>query len=191
MDDGADGRLQDLNKQLAVAKSRLRNAIEELQTANEEHRSFAEELQSSNEELQSTNEELTTSQEELRSVNEELVTANTEIQKKNLDLRWANNDLHNLLSATDIATIFLDAGLKIKRFTPAATKIVNVIDTDRGRPFNHIVSNFKDESLHQDLKHVLSTLNTVEREVETEAGKWFNMRIIPYRTLENVIEGWC
>ena len=189
VDDGADGRLQDLNKQLAVAKSRLRNAIEELQTANEEHRSFAEELQSSNEELQSTNEELTTSQEELRSVNEELVTANTEIQKKNLDLRWANNDLHNLLSATDIATIFLDAGLKIKRFTPAATKIVNVIDTDRGRPFNHIVSNFKDESLHQDLKHVLGTLNTVEREVETEAGKWFNMRIIPYRTLENVIEG--
>lgn len=189
IDDGEDGQLQELKKDLVVTKSRLRNAIEELQTANEEHRSYAEELQSSNEELQSTNEELTTSQEELRSVNEELITANTEIQKKNLEMRQTNNDLHNLLSATDIATIFLDVGLKIKRFTPAATKIVNVIDTDRGRPFKHIVSNFKYDDLYQDLEHVLGTLNTVEREVQTEAGKWFNMRIIPYRTMENVIEG--
>ena len=187
--DTGDTQFQELREELVVTKNNLQHTIKALQTANEEHRSYAEELQSANEELQSTNEELTTSQEELQSVNEELVTANTEIQKKNEGMHQANNDLHNLLSATDIAAIFLDIGLKIKRFTPAATKIVNLIAADAGRPFKHIVSNFKNEHLEQDMEHVLDTLNAIQREVQTEAGQWFNMRILPYRTVENIIEG--
>ncbi|MCB0191180.1 MAG: PAS domain-containing protein [Anaerolineae bacterium] len=182
-------QLQAVKKELAVTKNRLQKSIEELQAANEEHRSYAEELQSGNEELQSMNEELTTSQEELRSINEELVTASSEIQRKNQALHQVNNDLHNLLAATDIATIFLDNGLRIKRFTSAATTVVNLIESDKGRPFKHTVMNFKDDHLYQDLEYVLDTLNTVEREVETEKGQWFNMRIIPFRTLDNIIDG--
>jgi two-component system CheB/CheR fusion protein len=184
-----DPRFQELRRELELTHHHLQTTIEELQTTNEEQRSFTEEIQSANEELQSTNEELTTSQEELQSVNEELVTANAEIRSKNEALRRANNDLHNLLIGTDIAIIFLDIDLSIKRFTPAITKLVNLIDTDTGRPLKHTVSNLKYDRLLADAEHVLDTLNTLEREVETTEGRWYNMRIMPYRTVDNVIDG--
>jgi two-component system CheB/CheR fusion protein len=184
-----DARFQELRHELEMTHQHLQNTIEELQTANEEQRSFTEEIQSANEELQSTNEELTTSQEELQSINEELVTANTEIRSKNEALRRANNDLHNLLIGTEIATIFLDIDLSIKSFTPATTSLVNLIDTDAGRPLKHMVPNLKYERLLADAEHVLDSLNTIEREVETTEGRWYNMRIMPYRTVDNVIDG--
>jgi two-component system CheB/CheR fusion protein len=186
---GEDPRLQPLREELVLTRRHLQNMVEELQAAKAEHRSYAEELQSANEELQSTNEELTTSQEELQSVNEELVTANTEIQSKNTELRQANDDLHNLLAGTNIATIFLDTRLNIKRFTPTATQIVNFIATDVGRPLQHMVSNLVYDQLIEDAERVLDTLNTLEREVEAKDGRWYTMRILPYRTLSNVIDG--
>lgn len=187
MDD--DSRHQELKRELETTRQYLQTTIEDLQTANEEQRSFNEEIQSANEELQSTNEELATSQEELQSVNEELVTANAEIQSKNEALRRANDDLHNLLVGTEIATIFLDIDLSIKRFTPMATNLINLIDTDIGRPLKHLVSNLKYDRLLEDAEQVLDTLNTLEKEVETIEGRWYNMRIIPYRTVDNVIDG--
>jgi two-component system CheB/CheR fusion protein len=178
-----------MRRELETTKQYLQRTIEELQTANEELRSFNEEIQSANEELQSTNEELTTSQEELQSVSEELVTANAEILNKNEALRQANNDLNNLLVATDLATIFLRIDLSIQRFTPAAMSIVNLIDTDIGRPLRHIVSNLHNVDLIKAAERVLETLNIFEQEAETEEGRWYNLRILPYRTLDNVIDG--
>jgi two-component system CheB/CheR fusion protein len=147
-------------------------------------------MQSSNEELQSTNEELETSKEELQSVNEELVTVNAELQKKIEELSRANNDMNNLLAGTGIGTIFVDHQLRIQRFTPAATRIINLIQTDVGRPVSDIVSRLVGyASLAHDTRAVLDTLATKEKQVQTQDGQWFLMRILPYRTLENVIEG--
>jgi two-component system CheB/CheR fusion protein len=182
-------RIIALEQELRSTKESLQTTIEELETSNEELKSTNEEMQSSNEELQSTNEELETSKEELQSVNEELVTVNTEHQNKIYELSRANNDLSNLLSSTDIATIFLDDKLHIKRFTPSATQVINLIQTDIGRPINHIVSNLTYENLAEDVQKVLKTLIFKEQEVSTKDGLWYLMRIIPYRTVENVIDG--
>jgi two-component system CheB/CheR fusion protein len=161
-----------------------------LETSNEELRSFNEELQSTNEELQSTNEELETSKEELQSVNEELATVNAELQTKVSDLSRANNDQNNLLAGTGVGTLFVDHHLLITRFTPAATQLINLIQTDLGRPVGHIVSNLVGyDRLVDDVQAVLSTLIPMETEVQTKTGAWHLMRIRPYRTLENVIEG--
>ena len=147
-------------------------------------------MQSVNEELQSTNEELETSKEELQSVNEELATVNTELQTKVADLSRANNDMNNLLAGTGIGTIFVDHQLRILRFTPAVTQVINLILTDVGRPVGHIVSNLVGyDRLVADVQAVLDTLVPKEVEVQTKAGAWYLMRIRPYRTLENVIEG--
>jgi len=147
-------------------------------------------MQSINEELQSTNEELETSKEELQSVNEELSTINTELQNKVSDLTQVNNDMNNLLAGTGIGTIFVDCDLRVVRFTPAATRIINLIQSDTGRPLAHIVYNLKDySSLLADTRTVLDTLVPREVEVQTNDGDWHLMRILPYRTLENVIEG--
>jgi len=179
-----------LKQELRAKEEYLQTTNEELETTNEELKSTNEEMQSVNEELQSTNEELETSKEELQSVNEELATLNAELQTKVADLSQANNDMNNLLAGTDIGTIFVDHQLRIMRFTPAATRTMNLINSDVGRPLGHIVSNLtKDSQLVQNARTVLDTLVPKEIEVQTQDGAWYTMRILPYRTLENVIEG--
>ncbi len=185
-----DSRIAALLKELHEKEEYLQATNEELETSNEELKSSNEELQSMNEELQSTNEELETSKEELQSVNEELATVNAELQTKVLDLSRANSDMNNLLAGTGIATVFVDHNLKIMRFTPTATRIINLIRSDVGRPVGHIVSNLQGyDSLVKDTKEVLDTLIPKEVEVKTIDGKHYKMLIQPYRTLENVIEG--
>ena len=137
-----------------------------------------------------SNEELETSKEEMQSINEELSTVNTELQTKVGDLSRANNDMNNLLAGTGIATIFVDHSLRILRFTPAASQIINLILSDVGRPVSHIVSNLVGyTSLLADVQEVLKTLIPKEAEVQTSDGKGYTLRILPYRTLDNVIEG--
>jgi two-component system CheB/CheR fusion protein len=185
-----DGRIATLKQELYAKEEYLQTTNEELETSNEELKSSNEELQSVNEELQSTNEELETSKEELQSVNEELATVNAELQNKVDELSRSNNDMNNLLAGTGIGTIFVDHQLKILRFTPAVTQIINLIRTDVGRPVGHIVSNLVGyDTLVADVRAVLDTLTPKEVEVQTQTGAWFLLRIRPYRTLENVIEG--
>jgi two-component system, chemotaxis family, CheB/CheR fusion protein len=183
------GEIGQLERELRSTKEYLQTTIEELETSNEELKSTNEELQSSNEELQSTNEEMETSKEELQSVNEELRTVNSELQQKIEELSKASSDLSNLLSSTQIGTVFLDTNLNIQRFTPAVMDFVNLIQTDVGRPLAHIVSNLRYEHLVADAKDVLRTLAPKELEVQTQKGSWYSMRILPYRTVENVIDG--
>jgi two-component system CheB/CheR fusion protein len=155
-----------------------------------ELRTKAEYLQSANEEMQSTNEEMETSKEELQSINEELATINAELQTKVTELSRVNNDMNNLLAGTGIATVFVDHQLRILRFTPTATSIINLIQADVGRPVGHIASNLVGyDRLVADVKAVLDNLIPVEVEVQAKAGAWYTMRILPYRTVENVIEG--
>jgi two-component system CheB/CheR fusion protein len=182
-------RIAELEQELRYTKENLQTTIEELETSNEELKSTNEELQSTNEELQSTNEELETSKEELQSLNEELTTVNTELQGRIDELSRANDDMKNLLDSTDIATIFLGIDLQVKRFTPRVTDIINLIPSDIDRPISHIVSNLKYDGLLKDAKKVLDTLATKETEVETKDGNWYLMRIMPYRTITNVIDG--
>jgi two-component system CheB/CheR fusion protein len=185
-----EDRIEDLERQLRAKEEYLQTALEEMETANEELRSTNEELQSVNEELQSTNEELETSKEELQSVNEELATVNMELQTKVADLSQANNDMNNLLAGTGVGTLFVDHQLHITRFTPATTKVINLRQGDIGRPVGHIVSNLVGyDRLVDDVQQVLDSLVPVEAEVQVNTGFWYLMRIHPYRTLENVIEG--
>jgi two-component system CheB/CheR fusion protein len=163
---------------------------QELRTKEEYLQTTLEETETSNEEFQSTNEELETSKEELLSLNEEMTTTNAELQSKVSDLARANNDMNNLLAGTGVGTIFVDNKLRITRFTPAATQLINLIQTDIGRPVGDIVSNLAGyNSLVEDVQAVLDNLISREAEVQTRAGSWYLMRILPYRTLENVIEG--
>lgn len=186
----AEARIAALRQELRAKEEYLQSAIEELESSTEELKSSNEEMQSVNEELQSTNEELETSKEELQSVNEELATINAELQSKVLELSRANNDMNNLLAGTGIGTVFVDLNLRILRFTPAASQIINLIPSDVGRPMGHIVSNLVGyDHLVVDVKNVLDTLTPFEKDVQTVEGRWFKMRILPYRTLENVIEG--
>lgn len=178
-----------LRRELEFTKQRLQQTIEELQTANEELKSTNEELQSTNEELQSTNEELETTKEELQSLNEELVTVNSELQGKLDALSDAHDDLQNLLNSTEVATIFLDADLRIKRFTSEAKRVSNLIAMDVGRPLSDIVSKLAYDRLLEDAEAVLQTLVVTEREIQATDGSWFFMRILPYRTSKNVIDG--
>ena len=186
----ADQRVADMARELRAKEEYLKASNEQLETSNEELKSSNEEMQSVNEELQSTNEELETSKEELQSVNEELATVNAELQTKVLDLSRANNDMNNLLAGTGIATIFVDHQMRLLRFTPAATNIINLIGTDVGRPVGHIVSNLVGyDRLVPDLREVLEQFAPKETEVQTSEGKWYSLRIQLYRTLDNVIEG--
>jgi two-component system, chemotaxis family, CheB/CheR fusion protein len=185
-----DERVAKLKQELRAKEEYLQSTNEELATSNEELKSSNEEMQSVNEELQSTNEELETSKEELQSVNEELATVNTELQNKVADLSRSNNDMNNLLAGTGIGTIFVDHELRIQRFTPTVTQVINLILTDVGRPVGHIVSNLVGyASLVADVRAVLDTLAPKDIEAQTQTGAWYLMRIRPYRTLENVIEG--
>jgi two-component system CheB/CheR fusion protein len=185
-----DARIEALKLELIAKDEYLQSFKEELETSNEELKSTNEEMQSVNEELQSTNEELETSKEELQSINEELSTVNSEFQTKVMDLSKANNDMNNLLSGTDIGSLFVDRKLRIMRFTPATTRIINLILSDVGRPMGHTVTNLEGyDRIVADAQDVLDTLIPKELEVLTTEGKWFMMRIMPYRTLDNVIEG--
>ena len=187
---GAETGIAALRRELQAKEEYLRSANEQLQSATEELQSSNEEMQSVNEELQSTNEELETSKEELQSVNEELITVNAELQSKVLGLSQANNDMNNLLAGTGIGTVFVDHQLRIMRFTPAASAVINLILSDVGRPVAHLVSNLTGyDRLVADTREVLDTLVPKEIEVGTNEGKFYTMRIQPYRTLENVIEG--
>ena len=192
---GADGtaidaRIAELQQELRAKEEYLQTANEELETANEELKSSNEEMQSVNEELQSTNEELETSKEEMQSVNEELATVNAELQTKVADLSRANNDMNNLLAGTGIGTVFVDHQLRILRFTPAVSRIINLILSDVGRPVGHVVSNLVGYNrLLEDTQTVLATLTPVTVEVQSREGLWYSMHIQPYRTLDNVIEG--
>ena len=175
-----DARIAALKKELQAKEEFLQTTNEELETTNEELKSSNEEMQSVNEELQSTNEELETSKEELQSVNEELATVNAELQAKVADLSRANNDMNNLLAGTGIGTVFVDHQLRIQRFTPAVTQVINLILTDVGRPVGHIVSNLAGyDRLVPDVRTVLDTLVPKEVEVRTTSGAWYLLRIRP------------
>ena len=169
-------------EELRLTRERLQTTIEEMEAAQEEIRAANEELQSNNEELQSTNEEL-------QSLNEEMQTVNAELQAKMEELSRSNSDMKNLLNGTEIATIFLDNDLRVKRFTSQAPKIINLIPSDVGRPINHIATNLAYDQLVEDAREVLESLASREVQVQARDSRWYNMRILPYRTLENIIDG--
>ena len=179
----------DLQEELERAQDEVQFTREAMQTSQEELKSANEELQSTNEELQSTNEELTTSKEEMQSLNEELQTVNHELQSKVDELSRSNNDMKNLLNSTDIATLFLDADLRVRRFTTATSKIIKLIPADLGRPITDIASDLDYPDLSDDAREVLCTLMYKERQASARDGRAFTVRIMPYRTIENVIDG--
>lgn len=180
---------KELVEELEHAREEVQNIMEEMQTSQEELKSTNEELQSTNEELQSTNEELTTSKEEMQSLNEELQTVNAELQSKVDDYSRVNNDMKNLLNSTDIATLFLDKELNIRSYTDQATKIFKLIKGDIGRPFTDQVSQLIYPEMVEDAYEVLRTLRFVEKQIPTKDGRWFSTRIMPYRTLDDRIDG--
>lgn len=182
-------RIADLERELQITREGHQTTIEELESSNEELKSTNEEMQSSNEELQSTNEELESSKEELQSLNEELQTVNAELQSKVEELSAAHDDMRNLLNSTEVATIFVDNNLRLKRYTPKATNLINLIQTDIGRPLKHVVSNLDYPNTLADLEEVLTNLTPQETEVQTTDGQWYSMRILPYRTIDNRIDG--
>ena len=182
-------RLEELEQDLTYTKENLQATIEEMQAANEELKSTNEELQSTNEELQSTNEELETSKEELQSVNEEIVTVNSELQAKIEQLTSVQNDMKNLLEGVNIGIIFLNDRLAISRFTQEATKVFRLAASDAGRPLADIRSLIPDVDLIPDAQAVLDSLIPRERTILTTNKEWFNVRIMPYRTLDNLIDG--
>jgi two-component system CheB/CheR fusion protein len=167
----------------------LQTTREEMQSSQEELRSTNEEMQSTNEELQSTNEELTTSKEEMQSLNEELQTVNTELQARVDELSRSNNDMKNLLNSTEIATLFLDNDLKVRRFTTQATKIIKLIAGDVGRPITDLASDLLYPELVADAREVLLNLGFAEKPIAARDGRWFTVRIMPYRTLDDRIDG--
>ncbi len=182
-------RAAELERELRQTREELRVAREEMQTSREDLKSINEELQSANEELQSTNEELSTSAEEMQSMNEELQTVNAELQSRVEDLTRASSDIKNLLDGTDIATVFLDNELHVRRFTARATGIIKLIQGDVGRPLADIMSNLLYPDLIEDAREVLRTLAFSEKQVTARDGNWFMVRILPYRTVENRIDG--
>ena len=186
---GRDALQETLENELAYTKQRLQNTIEEMESSLEELKSTNEELQSANEELQSTNEEAMTNKEEMQSLNEELMTLNLQYMSKTKELTEAANDMKNLLDSTEIATIFIDNDMVIKRFTPPVTRVINLLPADLGRPLTHFTNNLEYPTLVQDVQLVLDRLVNVETNIRTKEDEWFVMRILPYRTLDNYISG--
>ncbi|MBR0819909.1 CheR family methyltransferase [Bradyrhizobium liaoningense] len=179
-----------LESELRATRERLQATIEELESTNEELKSSNEEYQSLNEELQSANEELETSREELQSVNEELTTVNGELAHRIQELTRATSDLKNFLESTQIATVFLDNDLRVMNFTPAITQVLHLVDTDAGRPIAHIKASIPIEELYDDVRRVLRTLASVERELSApDSGTRYIVRILPYRSIDNFIAG--
>jgi two-component system CheB/CheR fusion protein len=173
----------------AIHAAELQTLRDEILALREESRAAREQLQSANEELQATNEELTTSKEEMQSMNEELQTINNEMQAKLDDLALAQSDMKNLLNSTEIAILFLDADLNVRRYTDRATKIIKLRDSDVGRPLSDLTTSLQYPALIDDARGTLQTLAFSEKQVSTTDGRWFSVRIMPYRRLDNVIDG--
>jgi two-component system, chemotaxis family, CheB/CheR fusion protein len=183
------GRQKELELELRRSYEDLQSLREEMQTSQEELKSTNEELQSTNEELQSTNEELMTSKEEMQSLNEELQTVNVELQSKISDFVRANDDMKNLLNSTEIATLFLDKELNIRRYTDQVTNIFKLRIADIGRPFTDLVTHLKYPDIEVHARQVIRNLIFVETATQTHDGRWFNVRIMPYRTTDDRIDG--
>jgi two-component system CheB/CheR fusion protein len=177
-----EAALQKYRDEIETLREETRASKEELQSTNEE-------LQSTNEELQSANEELTTSKEEMQSMNEELQTINTEMQTKLDDLALAQGDMRNLLNSTDIAMLFLDKGLNVRRYTERTSKIINLRESDVGRPLSDLTTALEYPKLHGDAQETLRSLIFSEKQIRAHDGRWFSVRIMPYRRLDNVIDG--
>jgi two-component system CheB/CheR fusion protein len=189
-EDRAEQRISgDLKQELAATREYLQSVIEQQEAANEELQSANEEIQSANEELQSINEELETSKEEVQSSNEELATVNEELNHRNSELSQTNNDLVNLLSSVQMAIVMLGPNLRIRRLTPAAEKAFNLIPADIGRPIRDLNLNISLQDLERHLEEVLETVSVKEFEVLDKNGKWHLLRLRPYRTVDNVIDG--
>ena len=184
-----DRQIAELKSELAATKEYLQAVIEEQETAVEELKSSNEELMSANEELQSINEEMETSKEELQSSNEELATLNEEIDNRNQELFQTNNDLNNLLTAVQIAIVMLGPDLSIRRFNPKAQELLNLIPADLGRPISDMRLPVDVPDLERVIKEVLDTLNIKEMEVKDREGRWYSLRLRPYRTSDNKIDG--
>ena len=178
-----------VSEELIRAREEIRALRQEMHASQEELQAANEELQSTNEELQSANEELTTSKEEAQSMNEELQTINSELQAKLDDLALAQSDMQNLLNSTDIATLFLDNELNVRRFTEQITRVIHLREGDVGRPLNELASTLIYPDLMADVKETLRTLAFSEKQIATTDGHWYSVRIMPYRTLSNVIQG--
>jgi len=178
-----------LEQEIIRLQGQLRSSVEQYEASIEELRASNEELQAMNEEMRSATEELETSKEELQSVNEELSTVNQELKNRIVEVSHINADLHNLLASTDIATVFLDRELRIKRYTPSAETLFNVIPSDTGRPLAHMTHRLDYPNMIEDAAAVLLRLMPVEREVRSSEGRYMMARILPYRTLEDRIEG--
>lgn len=187
--DSPPERIADLEQELKLKEDFLQTTVNDLEALNQEVKLINEDLLSANEELQSTNEELETSKEELQSINEELVTVNTELQRKNEELSATINDVNNFMASTEIATIFLDLDLQIRRYTPTVNKIFNLLPGDIGRPIQHFVSTLKYNKIIEDAQSVLDTLAPCSVEVRADTGEWYLMTIKPYRTVEHTVDG--
>ena len=182
-------QVKEMEGKLRRSQENMQHLLEEMQTSQEELKSTNEELQSTNEELQSTNEELTTSKEEMQSLNEELQAVNVELQSKIGDFVLANDDMKNLLNSTGVATLFLDKELKIRRYTDQVTRIFKLRHTDIGRYFTDLASDLKYPDIDHHARQVLATLISKETPITTDDGRWFNIRIMPYRTQDDFIDG--
>lgn len=185
----ADPVAQHLDREIERLKSHLRDTVEQYEASTEELKASNEELQAMNEELRSATEELETSREELQSINEELTTVNHELKTKVEELGHANSDMHNLMDATAIATVFLDRELRITRYTPSAVSLFNLIPTDVGRPLTDLTTHLQYAELGTDAQRVLERLVPIEREVGQSDGSWYLARLLPYRTIEDRIAG--
>ena len=190
---GATSRTDDLVRrleaELSATKKEQRHLIEQLESGNEELKTANEEVLSMNEELQSTNEELVTSKEELQSMNEELTTLNAQLQEKVQEVTVANDDLANLLVSTDIATVFVDRECRVKRFTTAATALLNLLPSDVGRPINQVATNLVNVDLSGEARAILGNLASVEKEVDGQDGRHFILRVLPYKSEGHRLEG--
>ncbi|PYX09635.1 MAG: hypothetical protein DMG85_09220 [Acidobacteria bacterium] len=183
------GQSSNLKQELAATKRYLHSIVEDKEASNEELQAANEEILSSNEELQSTNEELQTAKEELESTNEELHTVNEELHNRNFELTEANTDLVNLLSSVNIAMVMLGRDLRIRRVTPGGGKRFGFLLTDVGRPITNIRPNIDVPDLEQMISEVINTVSVKERDVQDREGHWYSLRILPYKTLEDTIEG--
>jgi two-component system CheB/CheR fusion protein len=182
-------REPEVYEEVRILRRELQTTIEAFEATSEELKASNEEAISINEELQSSNEELETGKEELQSVNEELTTVNSQLQSKIAQLEATTNDLANLLSSTHIAVLFLDSEFRVRRYTPAVSDLLELIDSDIGRPVTDLAPKFSDEKLIEDARKVLDELIPIEREVRSHSGRWYLRRTLPYRTAEHHIEG--